>query len=152
MRKASPASTAAVSLVAELDAEIHGRYSDPIGLDLAVTTEEVEVGRGAFALASIAGRAVGCGAVRLVEPDTAELKRMFVIPRFRRQGVAKALLRFLESEAAALGATLIVLETVITPPDAPALYRKAGYSEIPRFGPYTNSEISYCMGKRLDTA
>lgn len=77
---------------------------------------------------------------------------MFVVPEFRRQGAAKVLLRFLESEAAALGARMVVLETVVTPPDAAALYRAAGYSEIPRFGPYVDSEISYCMGKRLDPA
>jgi putative acetyltransferase len=87
--------------------------------------------------------------VRLIDDDTAELKRMFVVPEFRRQGVAGAVLRFLESEALDLGASRVVLETVTTPPDAVALYQAAGYEEIPRFGPYVDSPISYCMGKSL---
>ena len=102
-----------------------------------------------FALAWAEGRAVGCGAVRLIDEDTAELKRMYVVPERRRQGVAGALLRFLEDEALGLGARRVVLETVTHPPDAVALYRVAGYEEIPRFGPYVDSEISYCMAKSV---
>lgn len=150
VRKASPLTEPAASLVAQLDAEIQGRYGEPLGLDLSIDAEEVEDGLGAFALAWVAGAAVGCGAVRLIESDKVELKRMFVVPEFRRQGAAKALLQFLEGEAAALGARMVVLETVATPPDAVALYRAAGYFQIPNFGPYINSQISYCMRKRLD--
>lgn len=43
----------------------------------------------------------------------------------------------------------MVLETVTTPPDAVALYRGAGYEPIPRFGPYVDSAISYCMANSL---
>lgn len=46
-----------------------------------------------------------------------------------------------------LGASRVVLETVTTPPDAVTLYRRAGYEHIPRFGPYVDSTISYCMAK-----
>jgi ribosomal protein S18 acetylase RimI-like enzyme len=94
--------------------------------------------------------AVGCGAVRLLDDETAELKRMYVAPGCRRQGMAGAILRSLEDHARALGATRIVLETVIDPPAAVALYRAAGYGEIPKFGPYVDSEISFCMAKVLD--
>ena len=48
-----------------------------------------------------------------------------------------------------LGASRVVLETVTTSPDAAALYRGAGYEPIPRFGPYVDSAISYCMAKSL---
>lgn len=137
-------------LIAALDSEIQARYREPLDVDLSLDAHEVAERSGCFALAWVERRAVGCGAVRLVDDDTAELKRMFVLPKFRRQGVAKTLLQFLENEAVALGATRVVLETVTAPAGAAALYRWAGYSEIPRFGPYVNSEISYCMGKRLD--
>jgi putative acetyltransferase len=151
VRRGSLASPAATKLIAELNEEIRARHSEPLdGFYLSLENDEVELGRGAFALAWVEERAVGCGAVRLIDEDTAELKRMFVVPEFRRQGIVGAVLRFLESEAVALGASRVVLETVITPPDAVALYRGAGYEEIPRFGPYVDSEISYCMGRSLE--
>jgi GNAT superfamily N-acetyltransferase len=148
VRRGRLTSPAATRLVAELNEEIQTRYLEPLdGFYLSLENDEVELGRGAFALAWVEERAVGCGAVRLIDNDTAELKRMFVVPEFRRQGIAGAVLRFLEREARGLGASRVVLETVTTPPDAVALYRGAGYEQIPRFGPYVDLEISYCMGK-----
>ena len=96
------------------------------------------------------GKAVGCGAVRLIAVETAEIKRMYIVPDCRRQGMAGAILRFLEDHARALGATRVVLETVFDPPTAVALYRANGYEKISKFGPYTESEISLCMGKIID--
>lgn len=151
VRRASLASPAATKLVAALNEEIQGRYPEPLDdFYFSLERDEVEPGRGAFALAWVEDRAVGCGAVRLIDDDTAELKRMFVVPEFRRRGVAGAVLRFLESEALAVGAARVVLETVATPPDAVALYRGAGYGQIPRFGPYVDSALSYCMAKSLE--
>ena len=40
-----------------------------------------------------------------------------------------------------------MLETGVRSPDALALYRRAGYREIEKFGPYVESTISVCMGK-----
>jgi len=142
---------AVVQLLCALDEEIRARYDGPLDdfvgrLDPA----EVEPGRGAFVVAWVDAEAVGCGAVRLLDDETAELKRMYVAPGCRRQGMAGAILRSLEDHARALGATRIVLETVIDPPAAVALYRAAGYGEIPKFGPYVDSEISFCMAKVLD--
>ena len=151
VRRGSLASPAAAKLVAELNDEIQARYAETLdGFHFSLDHDEVEPGRGAFALGWVEDRAVGCGAVRLIDDATAELKRMYIVPEFRRQGVAGAVLRFLESEALALGASRVVLETVTTPPDAVALYRAAGYQEIPRFGPYVDSPFSYCMAKSLE--
>jgi len=151
VRSASLASRAATKLIAQLDEEVQARYSEPLSaFYFSLESGEVERDRGTFALAWADGRAVGCGALRLINEDTAELKRMFVLPEFRRHGVAAAVLGFLEREALALGASRVVLETVTNPPDAVALYRRAGYTEIPRFGRYIDSAISYCMGKSLN--
>jgi GNAT superfamily N-acetyltransferase len=151
VRKGSLVGPEATKLIAALNEEVQARYSEPLDpFYFSLDTDEVESGRGAFALAWVEQRAVGCGAARLIDDHTVELKRMFVIPEFRRQGIARAVLRFLESEALALGASRVVLETVTRPPDAVALYRGAGYQEIPRFGPYVDSAISYCMGKTLE--
>lgn len=150
IRAGDLSSDAAARLVAVLNAEIRARYDDPVAdyvLDLGLA--EVEAKRGAFALACAGDDAFGCGAVRLLDADTAELKRLYVRPDYRRQGVARRILRFLEAHAWSLGASRVVLETVTTPAGAVELYASAGYEPIPRFGPYVDSEISYCMGKKL---
>ena len=142
---------AVVQLLCALDDEIRARYDRPVNdFVLKLDPEEVAPGHGAFVVAWVDEKAVGCGAVRLIDDETAELKRMYVIPDYRRQGMAEAILRFLEDQARALGATHVVLETVIDPPAAVALYRAAGYEKIPMFGSYVESEISFCMGKIFD--
>ena len=93
---------------------------------------------------------VGCGAVRLIGEGLAELKRLYVTPACRQRGIASTVLAFLESEARArYRATRIVLETGVHSPDGLALYRRAGYKEIEKFGPYVDSLVSICMGKDL---
>jgi GNAT superfamily N-acetyltransferase len=150
VRPANIGDTVATQLVTALNEEIRARYSDPIeGFFFRLDPDEVAPGRGAFVVAWADQRAIGCGAVRLIAVDTAELKRMYVVPDCRRHGVAGAILRHLEDQAIALGASHVVLETVTDPPAAVALYRAAGYEAVPKFGPYVDSEISYCMGKQL---
>lgn len=142
---------AVVDLLYALDEEIQARYDKPVkDFVLKLDREEVAPGHGALVVAWADEKAIGCGAVRLIDAQTAELKRMYIVPEYRRKGLAGAILRFLEYRACALGATQIVLETVIDPPAAAALYRAAGYEEIPKFGPYVGSEISFCMGKNFE--
>ncbi|WP_437338073.1 GNAT family N-acetyltransferase [Sorangium sp. So ce394] len=60
-----------------------------------------------------------------------------------------SILRALEEQALALGRTRLVLETGVRQPEAIALYRRAGFVEIPPFGEYLGSPLSVCMGKDL---
>ena len=151
LRLGDPDHQAVVQLLYALDEEIRARYDQPVeDFVLKLDPEEVAPGHGAFVVAWADEKAVGCGAVRLIDNETAELKRMYIVPEYRGQGLAGAILRLLEDHARALGATRVVLETVIGPPAAVALYRAAGYEEIPKFGPYVESEISFCMGKIID--
>jgi len=100
-----------------------------------------------FAVARInAGAAIGCGAV-VIEPEFGELKRMFVLPAHRGNGVARALLAFLEQQAHASGCTLFALETGIRQPEALALYERAGYVRCDPFGNYTHDPNSVFMQK-----
>jgi GNAT superfamily N-acetyltransferase len=140
-----------VQLFCALNEEIRSRHGKPVeDFVLKLNPDEVAPGHGAVVVAWADEKAVGCGAVRLLDDRTAELKRMYILPEYRRKGMAAAILRFLEDQASALGATRVVLETVVEPPAAVALYRAAGYQEIPKFGPYVESEISFCLAKVLD--
>jgi GNAT superfamily N-acetyltransferase len=76
------------------------------------------------------GDAVACGAVHLIAPRIAEVKRMFVVPRLRGRGLGRALLEALERTAVELGCEVTRLDSTELLIEAMALYRSAGYVEI----------------------
>lgn len=92
---------------------------------------------------------VGCGAFKPFDQETVEVKRMYVTPETRGNGIASKILKTLESWAKELGYRKAVLETGTMNPEAMALYRKKGYSSIPNYGQYKGIETSRCFEKRL---
>jgi GNAT superfamily N-acetyltransferase len=143
-------SDTATALIAALNAELSAMYPEPGATHFRLDPDEVAPGRGAFLVAYADGAPVGCGAVRLLGDGDAELKRMYAAARVRGQGVGRALLAALEAEARALGARRVVLETGIRQTAALALYRRAGFVDIPPYGEYVNSPgTSVCLAKEL---
>lgn len=125
-----------VELLAVYQAELH-----TMGVPLnrcgtgGVTAAEFEPPAGRFLLAtddggSPGGRPVGCGGVRLLTAEVAEIKRMYVSPRCRRSGLARRLLAALESDAAAFGARVLRLDTGASMHSAIGLYEATGYHRI----------------------
>ena len=76
------------------------------------------------------GTAVGCGAVKLLDPQTAEVKRMWLHASTRGQGAGRLLLEALERAARDLGATRGCLDTNGQLASAVALYRRSGWQEV----------------------
>jgi len=95
------------------------------------------------------GTSIGCGAFKELDADTIEIKRMFVHPDFRGQGIASSVLKELELWANELNYTNCVLETGTNNPEAVALYQKSGYKVIPNYGQYQNIEASVCLQKMI---
>ncbi len=95
------------------------------------------------------GQPVGCGAIREFSKDAMEVKRMYVLPAKRGQGVAAAVLKELESWARELNYKSCVLETGKKQPEAIAFYKKNNYKVIPSFGQYLNVKNSVCFEKVL---
>ncbi len=93
--------------------------------------------------------AVGCGAFKSYSEQAVEIKRMFVHPDFRGQGIAQKILRELEHWASEIGYQTCVLETGQKQLDAIQLYLKTGYKKIPNYGQYEGIENSICMQKEL---
>jgi ribosomal protein S18 acetylase RimI-like enzyme len=93
---------------------------------------------------------IACGAIRLDE-DFAEIKRMYVVPALRQQGVGSQLLAHLEAAAASAGRPLVRLETSVSQPEAIALYENAGFRRIDAFPPYTPDQRSVFMEKSVTT-
>jgi putative acetyltransferase len=138
------------TLIAALNTELSAMYSEPGANHFGLTAEQVAPGHGAFLVASVAGAPVGCGAFRLLDPQTAELKRMYIAPSARGKGLGRSLVAALETEARALGARRLVLETGTRQIAAIALYRGTGFVPIPLYGEYCeSSETSLCFGKDL---
>ncbi|MFD0022214.1 GNAT family N-acetyltransferase [Streptomyces sp. NPDC058382] len=79
----------------------------------------------------------------------AELKRMYVIPEGRGQGLARRILAALEDDARAAGRTRMVLETGDQQPEAIALYLSSGYTPCEKFGHYRTYDNSRCFAKPL---
>ncbi len=105
-----------------------------------------------FAVArDAAGTAVGCGAV-VITPGYAELKRMYVQPARRGQGVAGRVLALLETEALSAGCTRLTLETGPCQEAALALYARRGYERCGKYGDYGDDPYSVFMHKRLGSA
>jgi putative acetyltransferase len=143
-------SDAATTLITALNAELSALYPEPGATHFRLDPDEVAPGRGAFLVARADGAPVGCGAVRLLEDHDAELKRMYVVPEARGRGVGRALLDALESEARVLGARRLVLETGVRQTAALALYRRAGFVDIPSYGEYVASpDTSVCLARPL---
>jgi GNAT superfamily N-acetyltransferase len=137
-------------LIASLDDELRAAYSEPGATHFGLDPLEVTGTRGAFLVMYQEGAPVGCGAVRLLDAETAELKRMYVAPSVRGIGLGRRLVAALETEARSLGARRLVLETGVRQTAALALYRATGFDPIPLYGEYCLSpNTSICLGKEL---
>ncbi|WP_159881753.1 GNAT family N-acetyltransferase [Paenibacillus puerhi] len=102
-----------------------------------------------FSVAYADGQAVGCGAFRPLDGESAELKRFYVHPDYRRQGIAEAILLRLEQQAREQGHSCMRLEAGEPQQAAIRFYIKQGYYPIPSFGEYAECPSSVCYEKRL---
>jgi GNAT superfamily N-acetyltransferase len=89
--------------------------------------------RGTFLLAWSDGLPVGCVGLKGDGGDRAEVKRLWVAPAARGQGLARRLMAAVEDAAHRLGIRTLRLDTNSALPEAIELYRKTGWVEIPRF-------------------
>jgi ribosomal protein S18 acetylase RimI-like enzyme len=88
---------------------------------------------GELLLVSLDGVPAAIGGIRDLDTDVAEVKSMYVAPAGRGRGVARRLLGRLEAIAAERGCHAVRLDTAAHLSAAIALYRGAGYREIPAY-------------------
>ena len=135
------------TLVAELDRHLLNLY--PAESQHLLGLEPLAAGNARFLVASVGAEPQGCGAVKLLEPGVAELKRLYVRAGSRGRGVGGELLAALEVEARALGAQLLRLETGVHQPEALRLYEAHGYRRRGPFGDYTADPLCRYYEKTL---
>jgi ribosomal protein S18 acetylase RimI-like enzyme len=143
-----PDSEEARALIGQLDADLLRRYPDLKAVH-GLHAHDLSDPSFSFVIAWVDGRAVGCGALRRLDPSVGEVKRMFVQPEFRGRGIARQILETLETRARDLRYASVWLETGIGQPEAIALYKSAGYREFAGFGEYIGNPFSICFEKRL---
>ncbi len=74
-----------------------------------------------------------CIALRRQDPQSGEMKRLFVRPAFRVRGFGLVLARTVINDAVAIGYRRIVLDTLPTMIDAQRMYERLGFSDIPAY-------------------
>ena len=136
-------------LIAALDAHLARRYPPEQRFGPNLKPAQIAPGLGTFVIARADRRAIGCGALRLLDENTAEVKRMYVEPELRGRGVAKEILNHLEAVASTLGAQRVVLETGVYQEEAIGLYLRAGFTQVDCWGEYATAPTSVCYEKRL---
>jgi len=92
---------------------------------------------------------IGSGAIKPFEEQTMEVKRMYVLPKYRGKGIAAKILIELELWAKQLNFSKCILETGLKQPEAIALYKKSGYQITENYGQYKGIENSVCFMKNL---
>ena len=142
-------------------------YDDPVAQDLVEQVQQEYVARyggrdeavvdpaeflppqGLFLAAEVAGEPVGSGAWRAMGAGVAEIKRVYVVPRLRRRGLAQLIVHELERRAARSGHRSVVLNSGAEQPEALRLYEQLGYGPVHPYGVYACAPGAVFLGKDL---
>lgn len=142
----SPDRPDVLALITELDAYYQRVYQPEHihVLDLAgLLQPEVY-----FLAAEVDGTAVGCGGFCRCD-GYVEIKRMYVAPTYRGQGIATRMLTALEELIRREGFRVILLESGDQQPEAIRLYARMGYAPIQPFVHYADDPHALFYEKRL---
>ena len=157
IRAESPDQPEVRTLLAELDAYLAGLYEP--GHNHTLDVQALLAQHVYFVVARRNGEAVGCAGVRVMPPEAAtdgkpygEIKRMYVRPHLRGQGIAHALLEKLEARLLGRGVQLATLETGDRQPEALRLYEQSGFGKRAPFGDYAVNGTSVFYAKQLSSS
>jgi len=118
--------------------ELFREYENSLSLDLSFQDFEAEVAglpgkyappQGALLLADD----LGCIAMRSLEPDICEMKRLYVRKKARGRGVGRALVAAILDRARTTGYRAMRLDTMPTMGSAIQIYRALGFRDIPQY-------------------
>ncbi len=144
-----PDTNDAIALIMELEAELDPLY--PAASRHGYSVDKLIAQGVAFFVVRCDGAPAGCGGVQLFGREYGELKRMYVRPPWRGQGLAKRLLEALEEYARGQQVGVLRLETGIHQVAAMGLYERMGYRAIPPFGDYWDDPNSRFYEKQIAT-
>ena len=143
-----PDSAVAMELIAELEAYLVPMY--PAESRHGYSVEKLLREGVAFFVLRPGDGVAGCGGIQLVGSEYGEVKRMYIRPVYRGQGLGRRLLDHLAAHTRAHGLHRLRLETGIHQLEAIRLYEGYGFYRIPPFGPYREDPLSRYYEKTLD--
>jgi len=143
-----PENADSVMLISELDAYLIPLY--PPESCHGYSPKQLAKENVAFFILWLNKEPAACGAVKLFDRGYAEIKRVYVRPRFRRKGLGKIIVKHLENHAAQEGAKLIRLESGVNQPEALALYEHMKYKRTTAFPPYLEDPLSVFYEKSIE--
>ena len=149
IRNADPSEAGVRALIEALDAYQLALY--PAESNHLDSLEELTKPNVVFLCAGTDEIVMACGAAKVMA-DTepyGEIKRMYVDPDYRGQGLSRRLLLELESQLLERNVRLVRLETGVHQHEALGLYERMGYARRGPFGDYTEDPLSVFMEKRL---
>lgn len=133
-------------LVQALDTELHLMYGElQKSFDVHNTTDGLEI----VAVIYDMDNPIGCGAYKQYSADTMEIKRVYVKPEFRNQGIAQHIMKAIETYGLQKGYSQVLLETGVKQLAAVSSYAKRGYAVCEAYEPYVGNPNSICMTKTL---
>jgi DNA-binding MarR family transcriptional regulator/GNAT superfamily N-acetyltransferase len=149
VRVVSPDSAEARTCVAHYFHELAQRFDTGYDPDQDIPTDDAQFAspEGFFVVARLDGKAVACGGLKRVDSKTGEIKRLWVDAATRGLGIGRKVLTALEDLAREAGMSRVRLDSNRNLPEAIALYRKAGYVEVPRFNDSPYAQVFF--GKDL---
>jgi len=103
------------------------------GRELATLPGKYAPPEGAVIVASDEGRPCGCVALRKIDAEACEMKRLYVQPGKRGLGIGWQLVTAILEEARQKGYRVMRLDTLSSMKRAVALYRIFGFREIPPY-------------------
>ena len=145
-----PDAPEALKLLAELDAELQAQPY-PQESRHAFSVEKLLRENVAFFVARFDGEPAGCGGVKLFGTEYGEVKRMYVRPSHREQGIGKAILKHLADFSLQSQTNLLRLETGIYQTEAIGLYERFGFQRRPPFGEYKVDPMSVYLEIALES-
>jgi len=152
IEQVDPQGTAALTLLRQAAIEARELYPELDSPDGAWPANPPTPDRGVYLVGFVDGSPIACGALRPIDDQAAEVRRMFVLASSRRHGFARAILNTLEEYASTFGFSVLRLETGNRQLPAIALYESHGFRRVPPFGAYANDPTSVCFEKPVGPA
>ena len=135
-----------------IDRHLRGMYeSSPAESVHAFSVDKLRHPNVTFWSVWISDEIAGCGALKRIDSERAEIKSMRVADKFLGRGIGRAILQHLLVEARRMGFSSVWLETGSTDTFIPALklYESAGFVRCSAFGDYVDDPFSVFMTLRL---